>query len=93
MFRLSPPPFQTEEFASDQPYNSEAVSKETVQSELNQLGVSREEEGAAEEAWEAELQADLEGLELGGEGEGLQAEDWEQELEQMLEMHSEKPTS
>ena len=36
---------QAEEFASDQPYNSESVAKETVQTELDQLGVSLEKTG------------------------------------------------
>ena len=38
---------QAEEFASDQPYNSESVAKETVQTELDQLGVSLEKTGMA----------------------------------------------
>ena len=88
---------QTEEFASDQPYNADAVSKEAVQSELNQLGVigGGREEGSVEDAWEAELQADLEGLDLAtaGEGDGLAGEDWEHELQEMLDLHTDQPPS
>ena len=43
--RVATHPLQAEEFASDQPYNSESVAKETVQTELDQLGVSSEKTG------------------------------------------------
>ena len=43
--RVTTYPSQAEEFASDQPYNSESVAKETVQTELDQLGVSSEKTG------------------------------------------------
>lgn len=72
------------------------MSREAVQSELDQLGVS---ETTAEDAWEAELQADLEGLDLaatGGNGDGVSGaggDDWEEELQQMLELHSTDDTN
>lgn len=38
---------QAEEFASDQPYNSESVAKETVQTELDQLGMTLKQAGVS----------------------------------------------
>lgn len=67
----------------------ESVSKEAVQSELNQLGVQdNDSTDPSADAWEAELEADLD--ELCVTAEDQTDNNWEEELEQMLDMHSEQ---
>ena len=87
-----------EEFASDL-YNSNVVSKDTIKNELNQLGVSKEDDNEEdeiivdeEELWD-ELQAELQELDLGDEGQGNDInEEWEQEIRDMLQDGNEDKT-
>lgn len=79
-----------EEFASDQLYNTSAVSKETVQNELTQLGVTKtdtsngSDDSDKNEDWD-ELKAELDELDLGEtEGSSTFPADWEEELQSML---------
>ena len=87
-----------EEFASDL-YNSNVVSKDAIKNELNQLGVSKEDDNEEdeiivdeEELWD-ELQAELQELDLGDEAQGNDInEEWEQEIQDMLQDGNEDKT-